>query len=69
MVEERKEGLKEEFADNKGDAASAEQNDTRRFRFLCGHEILSVAAGQWKAIVSIPYHRGGISGQSICPGW
>jgi hypothetical protein len=38
MVEERKEGLKEKFADNKGDAASAEQNYTRRFRFFCGHK-------------------------------
>jgi hypothetical protein len=46
VVEERKEGLKEEFADNKGDAASAEQNDARRFCLLYRHEILSVTAGQ-----------------------
>jgi hypothetical protein len=46
MVEERKEGLKEKFADNEGDAASAEQNDARRSRLLYRHEILSVAAGQ-----------------------
>ena len=38
MVEECKEGLKEKFADNKGDAAGAKQDDARRFRFLCGHK-------------------------------
>jgi hypothetical protein len=42
MVEERKEGLKEKFADNKGDAAGAKQDDTRRFRFLCGHKYFTL---------------------------
>jgi hypothetical protein len=42
MVEERKERLKEDFADNKGDAAGTEQNDTYRFRFLCGHKYFTL---------------------------
>ena len=45
MVEQHKEGLKKEFTDNEGDVASAEQNYTCHFRFLCGHEILSISVG------------------------
>jgi hypothetical protein len=69
MIEEDQEGLEEEFTDRQWNAPETKQDDARRSRLLYRHDILSVAAGQWKAIVSIPYHRGGISGQSMCPGW
>jgi hypothetical protein len=42
MVEECKEGLKEKFADNKGDAAGAKQDDARRSRFLCRHKYFTL---------------------------
>jgi hypothetical protein len=68
MIEDHQEGLEEEFTDRQWNAPETKQDDARRSRLLYRHDILSVAAGQWKVIVSIPYPRGGISGQSMCPG-
>jgi hypothetical protein len=69
MIEEHQEGLEEKFTDRQWNAPETKQDNARRSRLLYRHEILSVAAGQWKAIVLIPYHRGGISGRSMYPGW
>jgi hypothetical protein len=66
MIEEDQEKLEEEFTDRQWNALKTKQDDARRSRLLYRHDILSVAAGQWKVIVSIPLPRGGESQGNPC---
>jgi hypothetical protein len=55
MIEEHQEELEKKLTDRQWDALETKQGDTRCSCLFYRHEILSVAAGQWNAIVSVPY--------------
>jgi hypothetical protein len=55
MIEEHHEEFEEKFTDKQWNALETKQDDTRCSCLFYRHEILSVAAGQWNAIVSVPF--------------
>jgi hypothetical protein len=55
MIEEHQEELEKKLTDRQWDTLETKQDDTRCSCLFYRHEILSVAAVQWNAIVSVPY--------------
>ena len=55
MIEEHQEGLEEKFTDRQWNAPATKQDDTRCSCLFYRHELLSATAGQWTAIVSVPF--------------
>jgi hypothetical protein len=55
MIAEHQEELEEKFTDRQWNALETKQDDTRCSCLFYRHEILSATAGQWKAIVSVPF--------------
>jgi len=55
MIAEHQEELEEKFPDRQWNALETKQDDTRCSCLFYRHEIPSATAGQWKAIVSVPF--------------
>jgi len=55
MIVEHQEELEEKFTDRHWNASETKQDDICCSCLFYRHEILSVAAGQWKAIVSVRF--------------